>query len=96
MSVNESLDSKLDIFCKLGIHMASTVVIRVKKETARELAKIVGKLTAKRGKKATYDDAIRYLLERGKKQDVDLKELIMQSFEGASPEDFKEYSYGDL
>jgi hypothetical protein len=73
-------------------------VIKVKKETFRELAKIVGKLTIERGKKATYDDAIRFLLgkEGGKKAPAELKGLIRKSFAGASQEDYAEYSYEDI
>ncbi|AEA46945.1 hypothetical protein [Archaeoglobus veneficus] len=73
--------------------MPSTT-IRIKKETARELAKIMGELTAKTGKKASYDDAIKYLL--GKKKENRLKAFIEKTFEGATSEDFKEYDYGDI
>lgn len=73
-------------------------VIKVRKETSRELAKIVGKLTIERGKKVSYDDAIRFLLEkeREKKPSAELKELVQKSFAGASPEDYTEYSYEDV
>jgi predicted Zn-dependent protease len=74
-----------------------STVVKVKKETARELAKIIGKLTMERGKKATYDDAIRFLLTKEKRRpSADLKKLIKKSFAGASPEDYKEYAYEDI
>jgi len=72
-------------------------VVKVKPETAKELAKVVGKLTMERGKRVTYDEAIEFLLEKKKKRpSADLKGLIKRSFSGASPEDFKEYAYGDI
>ncbi|MDP6459692.1 MAG: hypothetical protein QF829_02750 [Candidatus Hydrothermarchaeota archaeon] len=75
-----------------------SAVIKVKKETSRELTKIVGRLTIERGKKATYDDAIRFLLgkERAKKTPAELKGLIKKSYAGASQEDYVEYSYEDV
>jgi len=71
-----------------------STTIRIRKETAKELARIMGELTARTGKKASYDDAIRYLLR--KRTESRLKELLEKTFEGASPEDFKEYKYGDI
>jgi hypothetical protein len=71
-----------------------STTIRIKKETAKELLRIMGELTIRTGKKASYDDAIRYLM--GKKKETNLKKLTEQTFEGASPEDFREYEYGDI
>jgi hypothetical protein len=72
-------------------------VIKVKKETALELTKIIGKLTMERGRKVTYDDAIRFLLKKEKgKPSANLKKLIKKSFVGASPQDYKEYAYEDI
>lgn len=75
-----------------------TNVIKVKKETARELTKVVGKLTMEKGRKVSYDDAIKFLLERerAKKSPADMKRLIEKSFLGASSDDFREYGYGDI
>ncbi len=75
-----------------------TTVLKVKRETARELARIAGKLAMKRRKKVSYDEAIRFLLEkdREKRPAPDLKDLIKKTFHGASFKDFEEYAYGDV
>ena len=39
-------------------------ILKVKETTHKELTKIIGQITAKKGIRATYDDAIMFLIEK--------------------------------
>ena len=87
--------------------MATT--IKVRKETARKLTRLLGKLIVKSGKKISYDDVITYLLELEEKSNQEMQQkqkklsdaakrilgMIEHSVSGAGPEDFAEYDYDD-
>jgi hypothetical protein len=84
--------------------------IKIRKETARKLAKLIGKLTSKSQRRISYDDLINYLIDIATKEKVTPKkkqgelnsatkkilEMMEQPIEGAGPEDFKEYDYNDV
>jgi len=90
--------NKVNLIYSVNLIYIMTTVVKVKKETARELAMIAGKLAMKRRKKVSYDEAIRFLLEKDREQRPvpDLKDLIKKSFHGASFKDFEEYAYEDV
>ncbi|MGQ9722197.1 MAG: hypothetical protein ACUVXA_12850 [Candidatus Jordarchaeum sp.] len=84
--------------------------IKIRKETARRLAKLVGKLTSERERKISYDELINYLIDiaaegevspRKKQRELSyatrkLLEMMEYPVTGAGPEDFREYDYSDV
>nr|MDO8081767.1 hypothetical protein [Candidatus Freyarchaeota archaeon] len=84
--------------------------IKVLKETARTLAKFVGKLTSERERKISYDDLINHLIDIATDEEVSSKkrqkelsyatrkllEMMEHPVVGAGPQDFREYDYSDI
>ncbi|MEM2135238.1 MAG: hypothetical protein QW261_09370 [Candidatus Jordarchaeaceae archaeon] len=84
--------------------------IKIRKETARRLAKLVGKLTSERERKVSYDDLINHLIDVAAGEEVSPKkrqkelsyatrkllEMMEHPVVGAGPEDFREYDYSDI
>ncbi|MHA1334903.1 MAG: hypothetical protein ACTSPW_04030 [Promethearchaeota archaeon] len=89
--------------------MSKNTTIKVSKRTLKRLHQFAGELTQQRGRRVTLEEAIIQLLEqkdklssnisRELKIDEDRKAFIAlldEVFEGAGPEDFKEYDYKDI
>ncbi|MEX2724098.1 MAG: hypothetical protein Q6366_006160 [Candidatus Freyarchaeota archaeon] len=84
--------------------------IKIRKETARRLAKLVGKLTSERERKVSYDDLINHLIDVASGEEVSPKkrqkelsyatrkllEMMEHPVVGAGPEDFREYDYSNI
>ncbi len=82
-----------------------STTIKIKKKTLAMLTRIVGELTIKFGRKVSYDEAIRYLvdkyyeregIEETDKATEELLKLLQKSFPIGGPEDFKEYDFNDM
>lgn len=92
----------------IGVIMSTT--IKVRKETARKLTKLLGEFISKHEKKLSYDDLINYLIDIATKEGVKLKnnqkklsdaarkilKIMENPIKGAGPEDFIEYGYDDI
>jgi len=82
--------------------------IKIRKETARKLARLLGELTSKYERRVSYDDVINHLLDIASRKEVSVRrkdlssatrkllEMIDQPFEEAGPEDYREYGYEDI
>jgi len=83
--------------------------IKIRKETARRLARLLGELTSKYERRVSYDDVINHLLDIASRKETSVRrkghmssatrkllEMIDQPFEEAGPEDYKEYGYEDI
>lgn len=84
--------------------------IKIRKETARKLAKLLGELISKYERKLSYDDLINYLIDKAITKKVKSRneqrtlsdaakrilEMMEKPMEGAGPEDFVEYDYSDI
>ncbi|MGQ4915872.1 MAG: hypothetical protein ACP6IU_14165 [Candidatus Asgardarchaeia archaeon] len=84
--------------------------IKIRKETARRLAKLLRELISEYNRKLSYDDLINYLIDRaivkkGKQKDRQkelsdaakrILKMMEMPVEGAGREDFIEYDYNDV
>jgi hypothetical protein len=84
--------------------------IKIRKETACRLAKLVGKLTSERERKISYDDLINHLIDVATDEEVSPKkrqkelsyasrkllEMMEHPVVGVGLEDFREYDYSDV
>ncbi|MHA1437411.1 MAG: hypothetical protein ACTSPD_07510 [Promethearchaeota archaeon] len=89
--------------------MSKNTTIKVSKKTLKRLHQFAGELTQQIGKRVTLEGAIIKLLEQKDKFSSDASSelkidedrktflaLLDEVFEGAGPEDFKEYDYNDI
>jgi len=90
--------------------MGKYTTIKVSKNTLKRLHELAGKLTQKKGKRVTLEEAIVQILNEHKRREREsgldnlgvkreretLLSLLETKVEGAGPEDFLEYNFEDM